>query len=171
MPLSRYETVANLQPGGTCEVSGAQAIFSHETGEFQLNSFELVNGGVPNGHPNRNGMLTNMDGRPATTIDQATLDEIVRRILSVASPEKIILFGSAATGEMNADSDIDLLIVEADPGNQRKESVRIHSSLRGLGHSFDVIVIGNEWFEASKNVIGGIAYPANKYGKVIYDAA
>jgi len=112
-----------------------------------------------------------MDGTPATTIDQATLDEIVRRILSVASPEKIILFGSAATGEMNADSDIDLLIVEADPGNQRKESVRIHSSLRGLGHSFDVIVIGSEWFEASKNVIGGIAYPANKYGKVIYDAA
>lgn len=116
-------------------------------------------------------MFTNMDGTPATTIDQATLDEIVRRILSVASPEKIILFGSAATGEMNADSDIDLLIVEADPGDQRKESVRIHSSLRGLGLSFDVIVIGDEWFEASKNVIGGIAYPANKYGKVIYDAA
>ncbi len=53
-------------------------------------------------------MLTNMDGTPAITIDQATLDEIVRRILSVASPEKIILFGSA-TGEMIADSHLDLL--------------------------------------------------------------
>jgi len=104
-------------------------------------------------------------------IDQQTLDEIVRRILSVTSPDRIILFGSAAAGTMNEDSDIDLLVVEPNPGNQRKESIRIHSALRGLGHPFDVIVIDSEWFEASKNVIGGIAYPANKYGRVIYDAA
>ncbi|HOZ45837.1 MAG TPA: nucleotidyltransferase domain-containing protein [Candidatus Hydrogenedentes bacterium] len=112
-----------------------------------------------------------MDAAQAVGINQATLDEIVRRILSVASPEKIILFGSAATGEMTPDSDIDLLIVEAEPGDQRLESVRIHAALRGLDYAFDVIVIGREWFEASKNVIGGIAYPANKYGKVIHDAA
>jgi hypothetical protein len=28
-----------------------------------------------------------------------------------------------------------------------------------------------ERFEESKNVVGGNAYPANKYGKVIYEAA
>ena len=38
-------------------------------------------------------------------------------------------------------------------------------------YPFDVIVIAAEWFEESKGVIGGIAYPANKYGKVIYEAA
>ena len=32
-------------------------------------------------------------------IDEQTVQEIVRRILSVAKPDKIILFGSAATGE------------------------------------------------------------------------
>jgi hypothetical protein len=80
-------------------------------------------------------MFTNMDGSSALTIDQATLDEIARRILSVASPEKIIPLGSAATGEMNADSDIALLIIEADPGNQRKESVRIHSSRNTKTHA------------------------------------
>ncbi len=63
------------------------------------------------------------------------------------------------------------LVVERDPGDRRKESVRIHQALRGLGYPFDVIVISTEWFEESKNVIGGIAYPANKYGKVIYEAA
>ena len=50
-------------------------------------------------------------------------------------------------------------------------SVRIDATLSGLGYPFDVIVISTEWFDASKNVIGGIAYPANKYGKVIYEAA
>jgi hypothetical protein len=43
--------------------------------------------------------------------------------------------------------------------------------LCGLGYPFDVIVISTEWFEESKGVIGGIAYPANKYGKVTYEAA
>lgn len=50
-----------------------------------------------------------MDEASPTTIDQATLDKIVRRILSVASPEKIILSFSAATGEMNANSHLALL--------------------------------------------------------------
>ncbi|MBN1554321.1 MAG: nucleotidyltransferase domain-containing protein [Phycisphaerae bacterium] len=104
-------------------------------------------------------------------VDEQTIQEIVQRILSVAQPDKIILFGSAATGEMTRDSDIDLLIVESDPGHPRKESTRIRTRLRGMGYPFDVVVIATDWFEASKNVIGGIAYPANKYGKVIYDAA
>jgi predicted nucleotidyltransferase len=104
-------------------------------------------------------------------IDESLVNEIVKRILSVATPEKIILFGSATTGQMTRDSDIDLLIVESDPGDRRKESVKIDATLSGLGYPFDIIVISREWFEASKNVIGGIAYPANKYGKVIYEAA
>jgi predicted nucleotidyltransferase len=104
-------------------------------------------------------------------VDQALISEIVRRILTVTQPDKIILFGSAVTGEMTRDSDIDLLVVEPAPGDQRGESVRLRRQLSGLGYPFDVIVISTEWFEDSKNVIGGIAYPANKYGKVIYEAA
>jgi len=104
-------------------------------------------------------------------IDESLVQEIVRRILGAAAPDKIILFGSGATGGMTRDSDIDLLIVERDPGDRRKKSVRLREILRGLGYSFDVIVISTEWFEESKSVIGGIAYPANKYGKVIYEAA
>jgi predicted nucleotidyltransferase len=107
----------------------------------------------------------------AMGINESLVEEIVRRILATAAPERIILFGSAATGEMTRDSDIDLLVVERDPGDRRKESVKIDATLSGLGYPFDVIVISSEWFEASKNVIGGIAYPANKYGKVIYEAA
>ena len=104
-------------------------------------------------------------------IDESLVKEIVRRILSVASPDKAILFGSAATGQMTRDSDIDLLILETDPGDRWEESVRLREMLRGLGYPLDVMVISTEWFEESKEVIGGIAYPANKYGKVIYEAA
>jgi predicted nucleotidyltransferase len=37
-------------------------------------------------------------------VDESSLGEIVRRVLSVARPDRIILFGSAATGEMTNDS-------------------------------------------------------------------
>ena len=101
-------------------------------------------------------------------IDDALITEILDRILNVAKPHKVILFGSAATGTMTRDSDIDLLIVEQDEVNRREESLRIEESLSGLGYPFDIVVIQKDWFEASKDVIGGMAYPANKYGRVIY---
>lgn len=104
-------------------------------------------------------------------IDRAMIATIVRRIVATAHPDKIILFGSAARGKMGPDSDIDLLIVESAPFDRRKEYLRIRRALRGLGHPFDIVLISREWFEASKDVIGGIAYPAAKHGRTIYEAA
>jgi predicted nucleotidyltransferase len=104
-------------------------------------------------------------------INQKLVGEIVRRVISVAEPQRIILFGSAAAERMTKDSDIDLLVLESAPFDTRKESVRIRQAVRGLGYPFDIIVMATERFEESKNVVGGIAYPANKYGKVIYEAA
>ena len=97
--------------------------------------------------------------------------EIVRRVLSVVQPRKIILFGSAASGTMTPDSDVDLLVVEDEPRDVRAESANVLDRLRGLGHPFDVIVIPTARFEETKGVIGGIAYPAHKYGKILYEAA
>ncbi len=104
-------------------------------------------------------------------IDQTLVEEIVRRILCVTKPDRVILFGSAATGRMTRDSDIDLLILGTTPPNVREERTRIRKALRGLGHPLDIIVMSTERFEESKNIIGGIAYPAHKNGKVIYEAA
>jgi uncharacterized protein len=104
-------------------------------------------------------------------VDDTLTREIVRRILTVAKPDRIILFGSAATDQMTRDSDIDLLIVEPTPENTREESVRIRSAIGDVDYPIDVIVIPTERFEATKNIIGGIAYPAHKYGKILYEAA
>jgi len=97
--------------------------------------------------------------------------EIVRRLLGVSQLDRSILFGSAATGRMTRDSDIDLLVVARAPSNTLEERVRLLRALRGLQCPFDVFLIGTERFEETKNVFGGIAYPAHKYGRVIYEAA
>jgi uncharacterized protein len=104
-------------------------------------------------------------------LDESILKEVVRRVLTVARPERIILFGSAATGLMTKDSDIDLLIVEPAPGNRHEESVAITDAIGDVNFLVDVKIISSERFEATKNIVGGIAYPAHKYGRILYEAA
>ncbi len=35
----------------------------------------------------------------------------------------------------------------------------------------DVIVVSSEYFAGTRKINGGIAYPDDKYGRVIYDAS
>ena len=104
-------------------------------------------------------------------VDETVLYEVVRRVLTVARPHRIILFGSAVTGQMTKDSDLDLLVVEPEPTNTRDRSVAIRRALGDVRYPVDVVVMSSERFVETKNIIGGMAYPANKYGRVLYEAA
>ncbi len=104
-------------------------------------------------------------------ISQALIDEIVRRVTRVVAAEKIILFGSAATGQMTRDSDIDLLVLKESAVDRRADWLRVQDSLLDLGYPFDIIIMAKERFEETKDLIGGIAHPANKHGVVVYEAA
>jgi predicted nucleotidyltransferase len=104
-------------------------------------------------------------------VDERLLNEVVRRVLTVSRPDRIVLFGSAASGQMTGDSDIDLLVIERDPPDTRDRSVKIRRALGDVQYPVDVIVISSERFEETKDLIGGIAYPANRYGRVLYEAA
>ncbi len=103
--------------------------------------------------------------------DDAIVEEIVQRIRAVSRPDRIILFGSAAAGRMNRDSDVDLLVVEREVADVRRDSIRIREALAGLPFPFDVVVMSRDRFEETRDVIGGIAWPAARYGRVIYEAA
>jgi len=104
-----------------------------------------------------------------TTVDQRKLSEIIRRIVKVAAPEKIILFGSAARGEMGPDSDLDFLIITA-CDHRRNTARKIRRRLIGIGFPIDIIVAKPEDIERYRNAIGLIYRPALKEGKVLYAA-
>ncbi len=106
-----------------------------------------------------------------TMLDSETTKEIVRRVLQATDVERIILFGSAATGTMNADSDVDLLVLKDSVTNPIAESVRIDAAMSGLKYPFDIFVMSKASFENTKDVIGSLAWPANHGGRVLYDAA
>ena len=75
------------------------------------------------------------------TPDSQLIDDIVSRITKSVSPLRIILFGSAARGEMGMNSDLDLLIVMPDGTHRRQTSRKVLQALRGIGVSKDVIVV------------------------------
>jgi predicted nucleotidyltransferase len=104
-------------------------------------------------------------------VDEAVLREVVRRVLQAAQPDKIILFGSAASGTMTKDSDLDLLVVEPEPADTRQRSVDIRRAVGNVPYPIDVIVVSSRRFRETKDLIGAIAYPAHKYGRVLYETA
>ena len=103
------------------------------------------------------------------TIDKRKLNEIIRRIVDVAKPEKIILFGSAARGEIGPDSDLDLLVIKA-CGHRRNTARKIRRHLIGIAVPIDIIVAKPQDIQRYKDAIGLIYRPALAEGKVIYAA-
>lgn len=106
---------------------------------------------------------------PALTADLER--DIVERIRRVVEPERVIVFGSAATGTMTPDSDIDLLVLTRGPVDERGCSVGIWRELADLERPFDVIVMASERFERTKHLVGSIALPAHREGRTIHGGA
>jgi predicted nucleotidyltransferase len=102
--------------------------------------------------------------------DRETIDELVRRIRDVADPLRIILFGSAARGDMRADSDLDVLVVVPDGTHRRKTAQNIYMKLYGFGKPVDVLVSTPEHLEKHKDNIGLIYRTVLAEGREIYDA-
>ncbi len=101
-------------------------------------------------------------------LNQAVLDEVVRRVVKVAQPEKIILFGSAVSENMSPNSDIDIMVVKSGV-HRRHLAQAIYMNFFGLGQSVDVIVATPEDIERYRNSIGLIVESALKTGRVIYE--
>ncbi len=101
--------------------------------------------------------------------DPEALEELVRRITSVLRPSRIILFGSAARGEMHEDSDLDVLVVTREECD-RSTVRRIRRALFDFRYPKDIIVVT----EADVELLGGnpnlIIHTALTEGKELYHA-
>jgi predicted nucleotidyltransferase len=110
-------------------------------------------------------MITKNDQRIAEALQIILLAQGQEKI------RRIILYGSRARGIASPHSDFDLLVIEADPVRKWDEMRRLRQAMNDLPYPVDVWVLGEMEFEETKNVIGGLAYPAHKYGMVLYENA
>jgi len=99
-----------------------------------------------------------------------TLREIVSRIVQATHPIRIILFGSAARGEMKGHSDLDILVVVPSGTHRRHTAQMIYRKLFGVDLPVDIVVITEEDIELYKDNPGMVIKPALEDGRVIYAA-
>ena len=99
------------------------------------------------------------------------IEEMVRRVVERFAPERVILFGSRATGKAAPDSDADLLVVMRCVDSPREHAVEIRKALADLPLGKDVIVVTPEYFARYRDVVGTVVWPAVREGKLLYERA
>jgi len=97
------------------------------------------------------------------------INEIRDRISKAFDPERIVLFGSYATGEATEDSDLDLLVVARTSLAPGERYAAVRRLLADIPASFDIVVKSPEEFARWRGVVNNIVYFADKYGKVLYE--
>jgi UTP:GlnB (protein PII) uridylyltransferase len=103
--------------------------------------------------------------------DPSRLDDLVRRILAVVQPCRIVLFGSAARGEMHADSDLDVLVVMPVGTHRGRTTEAIYRGMWGFGFAKDIVVVTEDDELALKDDPSSVVHAALTEGKVLHEAA
>ncbi len=104
-------------------------------------------------------------------MNDPTLAEIVRRLISTFHPVAIYLFGSVARGEKRPDSDYDLLVVvpqASEPTYRRAQ--KAERALWGIWRAADIIVLTQDEFERAGRVFCSLSATAIREGKKLYAA-
>lgn len=118
------------------------------------------------------GAMRNPDSR-AAQVDDALLQRMTAALVEAADPEQVILFGSHARGEAGPDSDVDLIVVEAEPfGPERDrfaEALRLWRTLDGFRVAADVLVYSCDEVEYWRDSLNHVLARALREGRVLYE--
>ena len=99
------------------------------------------------------------------------IDELVQRIVEVVHPLRVILFGSAAGGEMGPNSDLAVLVVMPDGVHRRETAQEIYRHLWGFGFAKGIIVVTESDIREYGSNPYMIIKSALEEGKELYHAA
>jgi uncharacterized protein len=101
-------------------------------------------------------------------IDEKTIAEAVELLRSAAPGATIIVFGSCARGEIDENSDLDVLVVEPVVIDQWEEMVRLRRAMRPVRLAADVIVVSQKTFDKWADTPNTILYEAAHEGRVFH---
>ena len=115
----------------------------------------------------------NPDPPGAGAVTDAVIAEMVATLVEEADPEQVILFGSRGRGDARTDSDVDLIVVEAEPfgpGRDRvKEMARLYKALAGFLVPADILVYSREDVEYWRDSLNHVLARALREGRVVYE--
>lgn len=99
---------------------------------------------------------------------QKEIEGITQQIIEKYHPDKIILFGSAARGELRRDSDADFLIIKKDTLFYGADRIRELSRLIKRNIPVDLLVYRPDEFEKRMKMGDPFLKAILKGGKVLY---
>jgi predicted nucleotidyltransferase len=97
--------------------------------------------------------------------------DIVTKIVSGYNPDKIILFGSYATGKPTEDSDLDLMVIKATDLPRPQRTVQVRKMLYGAMIPIDLIVYTPQEIAESKDNKFSFVSEVLNTGKILYKRA
>ena len=110
---------------------------------------------------------------PVNQVTDTLIEQMVQAIVAEVDPEQVILFGSRSRGDEREDSDVDLIVVEAEPfgpGRSRhQEMVRLYHVLAGFFVPADVLVYSHEDVAYWRDSLNHVLARALREGKVLYE--
>ncbi len=101
-------------------------------------------------------------------VDSKHIAELSERIVREFQPEKIILFGSYASGQPRPDSDVDLLVVLPFEGKGFRKSLEI---LNRISPEFSVDLLARSPEDTARRYVEGdpLIREALDHGKILYE--
>ncbi len=110
-----------------------------------------------------------MEARRNFAPDQR-IEHLVRQIVEIAHPLRILLFGSAARGQAQPDSDVDLLVIMPEGTHRRRVAQELYRQVSGGGQPFDVLVATPSMLEQYADHPGLLYHTILKEGREVYAA-
>ncbi|MGO9467052.1 MAG: nucleotidyltransferase domain-containing protein [Isosphaeraceae bacterium] len=107
------------------------------------------------------------------SVSNDLLASLAERIVQLAHPRQVILFGSRARGTAREDSDLDFLIVRdrsrEERWSRRREIGRIRRALPSVGLPIDLLLYTPEEVEKWRHTTNHVVSEALREGKVLYE--
>ncbi len=102
-------------------------------------------------------------------INQEKITEVINRIIIGFNPDKIILFGSYATGKPNENSDLDFLVIKNSELTRPERANEVRRLLYGMKVPMDILVYTPSEIEESININYSFVNEVFKTGKTVYE--
>ena len=97
-------------------------------------------------------------------------EPLLKQMVSVLNPRRIILFGSRARGEAHEDSDYDLVAVLDDTvPDEMLSSRRSYEARKGIGLPIDILPCREGTLTSRAQAVGSFAHTILTEGVVVYE--